>query len=236
MNTIDPLGMAVADYYAFGKAAKLIVHSDDFDDDQLPVPYLFRQLRQMPAIEQKAIELCTGKVLDVGACAGSHSLELQKKGVDVTALEISQLCCDVMKKRGVEKVVCHDFYTFEGGGFDSVLMMMNGTCMAGTLQNLTVFLQKLKRLLNPGGKVIIDSSDLIYLFQEDDGSCLINLNDKYYGEMQYTLEYKKQLGQPFNCLYVDADTFAVFAENNGFSFDIVVEGNHFDYLAVLQKR
>ena len=236
MSTIDPLGMAVKDYFENGKAAKLIVHSNDFDDDELPVPYLFRHYSQMPVIEQKAIELCAGKVLDVGACAGSHSLELQKKGLDVTALEISQFCCEVMRKRGVQKVVCHDFYTFGESGFDTIIMMMNGTCMAGSLQNLPVFLGKLYQLLVPGGKVIIDSSDLIYLYEDEDESYLIDLNEAYYGQMNYTLEYKKQKGEPFNCLYVDADTFAAFAESNGFSFEIVVEGKHFDYLAVLRKK
>ncbi|MFB6343979.1 class I SAM-dependent methyltransferase [Saccharicrinis sp. FJH62] len=232
----DPIGLAVSDYYKTGKAKKLIVHSSQFDDDEIPVNYLFRKYSNLPEIEKSAIDNCKGKVLDIGACAGAHALILQEKGMDVTALEISDLCCDVMKKRGVKNVIQGDFLRTETEKYDTVLVLMNGTGLAGTIRNLGSFLKRLGSFLNSGGQILIDSSDLKYLYEEEDGSFLIDLNGDYYGEMDFQMEYNGIKGDAFPWLYVDPDTFALIAEQAGFSFRVLKEGSHYDYLAQLIKK
>ena len=163
----DPIGRAVYDYHFNSNIQPIIVHSDDFDDDAIDTGYLFRSHKQMPVLEKKAMALCKGTILDIGACAGVHSVYLQEKGFEVTALEISSLCCEVLKDRNIRNIIQRDIFKFGNQTFDTILLLMNGTGIAGTLAGLDVLLYHLKSLLNAGGQILIDSSDLIYLFEQD---------------------------------------------------------------------
>jgi len=200
----DPMGRAVYDFHFNSIDHPIIVHSDDFDDDNIETSYLFRPYKQMPALEKKALNLCKGKILDIGACAGSHSVYLQEKGIDVTALEISALCCEVLKSRKLQKIIQQDIFQFKDNKFDTILLLMNGTGIAGTLAGLDVLFHHLKTLLNPKGQILIDSSDLIYLYEQEDGSALIDISAaNYYGELVFQTEYKNWISKPFPWLYVD---------------------------------
>lgn len=228
----DPIGQAVYDYYYNSNNQPIIVHSDDFDDDTIETAYLFRQYKQMPAPEKKAMSLCKGTVLDVGACAGAHSVYLQQKGFEVTAIETSALCCEVLKSRNIRNIIQQDIFRFNGQTFDTILLLMNGTGIAGTIDGLDVLLHHLKTLLNPGGQILIDSSDLIYLFEEEDGSAVIDISaDKYYGELTFQTEYKEWISQPFPWLYVDLNNLENAIEKNQLKLNKVFNGQHFDYLA-----
>ncbi|OFX61166.1 MAG: hypothetical protein A2066_08745 [Bacteroidetes bacterium GWB2_41_8] len=228
----DPMGRAVYDFHFNSINQPIVVHSDDFDDDTIDTEYLFRNYKKMPALEKKAMSLCKGKVLDVGACAGAHSVYLQEKGFDVTALETSALCCEVLKDRNIENVIQQDIFKFNDQKFDTILLLMNGTGIAGTLAGLDVLLHHLKSLLNPEGQILIDSSDLIYLFEQEDGSALIDISaDKYYGELMFQTEYKNWTSQPFPWLYVDQNNLENSIEKNQLKLNKVFRGEHFDYLA-----
>jgi len=187
----------------------------------------------MPELEKKALHLCSGKILDIGAGSGSHSLYLQENGEDVTALDIKQGFVDVMKKRGVKNVICSDIFDYKGQGFDTLLMLMNGIGFTKNFEGLTVFLKSAKKLLNPGGQIILDSSDLMYLYEEEDGSYAINLNEEYYGEVMYQIEYNNIKGEPFQWLYIDFDNLSLYADQVGFSCEKIFENNHYNYLARL---
>lgn len=228
----DPIGRAVYDFHFNSNNQPIVVHSDDFDDDTIDTEYLFRNYKKMPALEKKAMSLCKGKVLDVGACAGVHSVYLQEKGFEVTALETSALCCEVLKNRNIENVIQQDIFKFNNQKFDTILLLMNGTGIAGTLDGLDVLLHHLKSLLNPEGQILIDSSDLIYLFEQEDGSALIDISaDKYYGELMFQTEYKNWISQPFPWLYVDQNNLENAIEKNQLTLNKVFKGQHFDYLA-----
>jgi len=228
----DPIGRAVYDFHYHSINQPIIVHSDDFDDDTIDTSYLFRSYKQMPALEKKAMSLCSGTILDVGACAGPHSVYLQQKGFEVTALETSALCCEVLKDRNITKIVQQDIFKFSGQTFDTILLLMNGTGIAGSLSGLEVLLHHLKTLLNPGGQILIDSSDLIYLFEQEDGSALIDLSaDKYYGELTFQTEYKNWISQPFSWLYADLNNLENAIEKNHLKLNKVFKGQHYDYLA-----
>jgi predicted TPR repeat methyltransferase len=189
----------------------------------------------MPQLEQSALKLCEGKVLDIGAAAGCHSLVLQEKGLDVTALEISELCCSVMQKRGIRKVICKDFYRYENDKYDTLLMLMNGIGIAGTIERLDILLKIASSLLNSGGRLLFDSSDIEYLYIEKDGSKWINLNSKYYGELSYSMHYKSIQGKSFPWLFIDFETLAPVARKNGFEPQLFAIGDHYDYLGILKK-
>jgi len=228
----DPMGRAVYDFHFNSVNQPIIVHSDDFDDDTIDTQYLFRTYKEMPALEKKAMNLCKGKVLDVGACAGSHSVLLQEKGFEVTAMEISTLCCQVLKSRNIRNVIQKDIFKFSNQKFDTILLLMNGTGIAGTLAGLDMLLHQLKSLLNPAGQILIDSSDLIYLYEQEDGSAVLNINaENYYGELTFQTEYKDFISQPFPWLYVDLNNFENAIEKNKLKLSNVYKGQHYDYLA-----
>jgi cyclopropane fatty-acyl-phospholipid synthase-like methyltransferase len=230
----DPMGRAIAEYYKTGKAEKLKVFSPMFEEDELPLPTLFRSYDEMPEIEQKALNLAKGKTLDVGAGSGCHSLVLQDRGIDITAIDISPYSVETMKERGVKKVFEQDFFTLKGQ-YDTILMLMNGIGIMGTLERMSVFFKLLDRILAPGGQVLCDSSDICYVYETDDG--IIELPDdmKYYGELSFQMQYKDTIGEPFEWLYIDADTLMMKAEENGYAVEVLAEGNHYDYLARITK-
>lgn len=230
----DPMGAAIYDYHFNGSADTLIVHSSMFEDDEIPVRDLFRSFEDMPELEKIALEEATGRILDVGAGSGCHSLALKRIGKEAVAIDISGLSVEVMKHRGVDARQVNLYDEAFSERFDTVLMLMNGTGIIGTLDNMPAFFTRIRQLLSPGGSLIIDSSDLRYLFEEEDGSLMIDLADDYYGLLDYQMEYKGVKGEPFDWLYVDFDTLAFYAEENGFSAELVAEGEHYDYLARLK--
>jgi hypothetical protein len=233
-RSMDPMGRAIAEYYKTGKAERLRVFSPMFEEDELPLPTLFRNYDEMPEIERKALNMAMGKTLDVGAGSGCHSLVLQDRGINVTAIDISPLSVETMKERGIKKVYEQDFFSLEGQ-FETILMLMNGIGIMGTLERMPVFFRLLDKILAPGGQVLCDSSDICYVFETDDG--IIELPDDmdYYGELSFRMQYKDTIGEPFNWLYIDADTLRQKAEENGYAVEVLAEGNHYDYLARITK-
>lgn len=231
----DPMGAAIADYYAKGRAARLRVFSSQFEEDEIPAEQLFRTFGEMPPLEQKALELAQGKILDCGAGSGCHALALQDMGKDVEAIDISPLSVDVMQKRGVKQAFQINLFDQNYlKKFDTILMLMNGSGIIGKLENMGTFFTKMKQLLNPGGCIYMDSSDLRYLFEDEDGSFLVDLVGGYYGEIDFRMQYKQVKGEPFDWLYVDFQTLSYYATENGFKAELVMEGEHYDYLACLK--
>lgn len=237
----DPMGAAIYDFHKNGVAGILKVYSSEFDDDEIPVRDLFRTVEDMPVLERLALEMAEGEILDVGAGSGCHSLALKAMGKKVKAIDISPLSVKVMKERGLDAAQVNFYDPSFSERFDTVLMLMNGTGIIGTLDNIPSFFARLKDMLRPGGSVLIDSSDLRYLFEEEDGSLMIDLADDYYGQLDYQMEYigatDKNLegikGEPFDWLYLDFDSLAFYAEESGFNAELVAEGEHYDYLARL---
>ena len=231
MNSkMDPMGRAIADYYETGKADRLRVFSPMFEEDEIPLRTLFRTYKSMSSIEQKAIELAKGRTLDVGAVSGCHSLILQQRGIDVTAIDISPLSVETMKQRGVKDVREQDFFAIQGEQFDTILMLMNGIGIVGSLERMPEFFKLLDKTLAPGGQVLCDSSDISYVFEG-------NMPDMgYYGEQSFQMQYKDTIGEPFPWLYIDAETLRQVAVENGYAAEVVAEGEHYDYLARIIKE
>lgn len=230
----DPMGAAIRDYQNKGKASRLRVLSSMFDEDEMPVAHLFRTFNQMPRLEQKALSMAKGRVLDIGAGAGCHALVLQERGLEVKAIDISPLSCEVMKERGVKDAECVNLFNPQlQGKYDTLLLLMNGTGIAGKLNRLSMLLNRLKELLAEGGQILIDSSDLKYIYENEDGSMDIDLNAPYYGEVDYQMQYKNIKGEPFDWLYTDPMLLASISKQCALNCEIVEEGENYDFLARL---
>lgn len=233
----DVFGNALLDYQNGHYTEDIITFSSLDEKDVIPLPYLFRDFDTMPPLEQKALKLCIGKILDIGSGAGSHCLYLQKKGHDTTALDSSSGAIQTCKLRKVKNVVHSDIYSFEGQKFDTLLLLMNGIGLAGKLKNLNHFFSHLKLLLKANGQILLDSSDIIYMFEEDtDGGHWIPDTSNYYGEVKFTMQYKGEKSNPFYWLYLDYNTLQRAANANNLSCELIYEGEHYDYLARLKAK
>lgn len=230
------MGRAIADYYKDGKAARLRVFSPMFDEDEIPVATLFRRLDEMPAIEREALNLATGHILDVGAGAGCHAMALQEMSKQVTAIDISPLAVETMGRRGVKEVREQDFFTLDGPGYDTILMLMNGIGIVGMLSRMPAFFMQLDKLLAPGGQLLCDSSDICYVFEDEDGFIDLTGVDGYYGELTYQMQYRSVKGEPFPWLFIDAETLREQAARHGFDVEVVLTGEHYDYLARITRH
>lgn len=231
----DPMGTAIADYHA-GKESGLAVLSPMFDEDEIPVSYLFRNYDGMSALEQRAIDLARGRILDVGAGAGCHSLSLQARGLDVTSIDISPLAVETMTARGVKNALCKDFFSGFTSKYDTILMLMNGIGIVGRLDRLPSFFAHVDSLLAPGGQVLFDSSDLSYVYEDEDGMIDLTGVKGYYGEIVYKMKCRDVEGDYFPWLYVDFPTLSYYAESSGYDAELILEGTHYDYLARLTKK
>ena len=229
----DLMGRAIWDYYYQENSEDLQTETSISELDDLPVSYLFRDYQEMNALEKKALDLSFGKVLDVGSGAGSHSLYLQnERKLEVTALDISPKSIEICKARGVKNAICEDLLQFSEKNFDTVLLLMNGTGIFQSLEHIDQYLQKLKSLVAENGQILIDSTDILYMYdQDEDGGVLVPATG-YYGELDYYLHYKGESELPMKWLYLDFDTLENAAIANGFKIQ-KIEQLEDSYLAQL---
>ena len=233
----DIFGKALLDYHngistGLMTEENIITWTNISDKDVLPLPYLFRSFSEMPKLEQKALQLVKGEVLDVGCGTGSHSLFIQEKGFEVKAIDISKGAIEVSKKRGVLNAEVLDILN-ETQTFDTILLLMNGTGIFQELKQTSKYLKHLKSLLKPGGQILMDSSNIKYMYEDDDGGFWIDTNADYYGELDYFISYKGEKEIPMKWLYLDFETLKIACEAIGLKCEFMLEGEHYDYLARL---
>lgn len=231
----DLFGKAILNYQTNNSPENLVTETSISDKDEMSIEYLFRSYAQMPKIEQKALEMCFGKILDVGCGAGSHSLYLENElNLEVKSIDISENAIKACQLRGLKNAKVQNVLNLDSNieKFDTILLLMNGTGIFGTLAETNKYLQKLKSLLNEKGQILIDSSDLIYMFDSDDLEVVKNYN-KYYGEITFNIEYKKQKEVPFPWLYLDFNSLENATNSIEMKCKKIIEGENYDYLARL---
>lgn len=236
---MDVFGEALKDYFYKRTSETLWLHNSYDEPEEMPVDIFFRKENEMPDLELMALDECRGSVLDIGAGVGSHALVLQKRGLNVTALDNSPSAVEIMKQRGVKRIIETDLLValHEGkeglqkiGRYDTLLFLMNGIGLTGTIPRFKEFLALAEELLLPGGQLLFDSSDIAYLYQE------IGLpENQYYGEVSYQYEYKKQKGGWFNWLYMDQRTLARLAKDAGWQYELIHDDGEDQYLTRLMK-
>lgn len=229
----DLFGKAILDFQTNNSPKDIITETNISEADKMSVAYLFRDYNEMPKLEQKALQLAKGKILDVGCGAGSHSLYLQEKGFEVTSIDISENAIKACQLRGLknaktQNILELDSDLHQNDKFDTILLLMNGTGIFQTISESSKYFQKLKNLLNPNGQILIDSSDIIYMFDEDEVP-----TDNYYGELTFTISYKNETENPFPWLYLDYTLLEKLAAENGLQCELIENGEHYDYLARL---
>jgi SAM-dependent methyltransferase len=232
-----PLGLALIDYHIGQRAAFITVRSSVEPDREVPVDAFYREALRFSRLEKTALKNCRGKVLDIGAGSGAHCLWLQKKGLDVTALDISPDAAEVMRLRGLKKAFAADFRDFKTGErFDTLLLMMNGIGVCQNLPGLEAFLKKCKTMLAAGGQIIFDSTDIAYVPVDNRALAGLHLPaPEYHGTVWYQLIYKGQLSEPYEWIFIDKETMRTVAAKQGFRMEILAEAGE-QYLARLMVK
>ncbi|WP_346882811.1 methyltransferase domain-containing protein [uncultured Algibacter sp.] len=228
----DVFGKALLDYHNGHYSEDIITSTSISDEDVLPLTYLFRDFKDMPKLEQKALKLSKGSVLDVGCGAGNHSLHIQNKGLNVKAIDISRGAIQVSKERGVLHTELKSVLE-EVDTFDTILLLMNGTGIFQELTQVSKYLLHLKKLLKPNGQILMDSSDIKYMYEDEDGGFWTDTNAGYYGELDYFISYKGEKETPMKWLYLDFKTLKLACETVGLNCILIDEGESFDYLVQL---
>jgi SAM-dependent methyltransferase len=228
----DPMGAALLAWMQGQHDAVIAVYNSVQADEELEVSWLFRNPAEAVEVEATLLEHCSGSVLDIGAGSGIHSLFLQEKGLDVTAIDISPISVEVMKQQGVRKAFCADVFDWERGPYDTLLMMMNGIGIVGDLKGLDRFFEKAKSLLAPKGRVLLESTDILYAYADEHDAITIP-GDHYYGEIEYQMCFDNKTGRPFPWLFVDPATLSLMAEKAGFPCSILHQGPTYNYAASL---
>lgn len=229
------MGQAIWDFYHQNSPENLQTETSISELDELPIAHLFREFEQMNSLEQKALLSAKGKTLDVGSGAGSHGLFLQnERNLNVTALDISPKSIEVCKLRGIRNAVCENLSDYSGEKFDTILLLMNGTGIFETIDKLDFYLQKLHALLNPNGQILIDGTDILYMYEEEEGGFSIPTAN-YYGELDYIVHYKGEQEEPIKWLYLDFENLQDAAQENGFQSELILEEGK-SYLACLQPK
>ncbi len=233
-----PLGRALVDYHRGVRRSHFIVHSDLWDDEPTAVEEFYRPDHlPIPELELRALTLCRGRVLDLGAGAGRHTLDLQERGLDVTAIDVCPDAVAVMRERGVRDARCGDLDSVKGERFDTILLLMHGIGLVGTLAGLATFLERIKETIADEGQIVCDSADLTMivpsLFDSDDSPD--HKPAPYPGEVEFRLTYGKLEGQPYPWLFVDPRTLERFAKSSGFEFAIGARGREGAFVAILSR-
>lgn len=235
MNNNDPFGNACLEFLDGHRNEVINVFCNVTSLDTLPVDYLFRAFDEMPKLEQKALEVCKGKVLVVGAGAGCHSLWLKENGLEVYSIDVSQGAVKTMKQYGLSNVYLQDLFTFQTEEkFDTVLILMNGIGIAGTLDRLPMFIKKCTSFLSEKGQLIADSTDLERLILDEVLSYSKNRNN-YIGEVSYQMTYKSSESEWFDWLYVDQFLLEKTVKNLGAQMEVLLVDEGFNYLVRIQE-
>lgn len=221
------LGVALREYQETGVDHGLRVECSAAEPWDMPVEHFFRGEADLPPVERTALRLCEGSVLDAGAGSGTHALVLQAMGHPVTAIDILPDAVKVMRARGLGDAQVADIFTFGGGPYDTVLMLMNGIGIVGDLDGLDRIFAALRRLLIPGGRVLFDSTDLAVRGGRR------GRRGRYGGEVTFKLTYHGVDGPTFPWLFVDSETLADAALRSGWSGEVVYQEPDGHYLCRL---
>jgi len=202
---------------------------DGLEEEPMSSAYFFRSESEMNDLEQHALNECKGRVLDVGTGAGCHALVLQERGFEVVAVEQSSKACEVLRAREVRQVLNNDILLVQAGGYDTILLLMNGFGIGRNEQGLVALLKHLKSLLAPGGKIIGDSTDIRYFREE---SQEIDLSDSPPHEVNFEVGVDG-VTERFAWIYPDEFLLEALAEEAGLKMNVIMYADEFHFLCEL---
>lgn len=231
----EPLAAALMDHYQSGRPRRVAATRADGLRFEIETEEYFTLEGTLESLDQLALDRCRGRVLDVGAGAGRHALALQERGLEVVAIDVSPICTELCRARGVREAHLFDVMKLDGaapfGRFDTLLFGMQTVGVAGGVAPLIRLLERLRDVLAPGGEILVDSSELRDPWEGDATD-----RSPERGEIVLSTRYRGWVGEPFPWLYLGPRDLEAVAEAAGFTCEILGEVEGGEFLAALRSR
>jgi SAM-dependent methyltransferase len=235
---MQPFGRGLRAFFEGQQDAVHILHRDDGLPQPIPIAVFFRDAAEFTEQELDALDRCRGHVLDIGAGAGIHSLELEARGLTVTAIDVDPDAVAIMISRGLEDVRLADVFEFDAGPFDTLLLLGHGIGMVGTLAGLDRFFRYAPTLTATGGQILLNSVD-VRMTEDPKHLAYHERNRKagvYEGVIAMEIEFDGERGAPFTWLHVDFETMATAADRAGWDAELLQQDPTGEYLARLVRK
>jgi 2-polyprenyl-3-methyl-5-hydroxy-6-metoxy-1,4-benzoquinol methylase len=231
-------GKSLLDYYKGDQNAEIILRRDDGFETTIPISIYFRSETDFLPGEIEAINQSAGHILDIGAGSGIHSLLLQSRGLNVTAIDIDNNAVNIMIDKGIKDARCADVMQFEGRPYDTLLMLGHGIGMTENIQGFNLFLDHAVNLIGTKGQILINSVDVR---QTDDPVHLKyhqanKRKGRYIGEILLQFEYKGERGPFFGWLHLDPHTLEKLSAMKNWETEILFQEKNGEYLARLTYK
>jgi len=234
---MNPFSQALLDFHSGSCDVTFTIRRDDGFCSEMPAAPFF-ELGNYPTLEMRAMDECHGSVLDIGSAAGRHSLELLRRGIKVTSLDILPEMEGIMKDRGQTDVVISDVLHFSGRRFDTLLMLMNGIGIVGSIEGLTRFLQHAHDLVDPGGQIVCDSTD-VGLTTEPQHVAYRETNmasGRPAGHQAFMMEYNDEEPVRFDWLHIDFQALERISKAAGWEAILLEQKDCGHYLCKLIEK
>jgi SAM-dependent methyltransferase len=235
----DALGRLMLDHLD-GDAAQPLLERDDGDvGPALGPEWLFAERSQWPEAEQMAFEFVRGRVLDIGAGAGRHSLEAQRGGLDVVAIDISPGSVEVCRRRGVRDARLLPLEAIDAGlgMFDTALLLCGNFGLAGDPEGTKTLLRTLHEITSADGRIVLDTVDP-YLENDDADLAYLERNraaGRMPGQVRIRIRYREQATPWFDLLLVSQAELEELVAETGWRIAWAANGEPPDYYVVLEK-
>jgi len=235
----DAFGRVLLDYLSGPAGDPVLERDDGHAGPALGPEWFFAEPEEWPEAERAVFGYVRGRVLDVGAGAGRHSLAAQRRGLEVMAIDVSPGAVEVCRRRGVTDVRLLPLAAVDAdlGVFDTVLMMCGNFGLVGGAGEAAAILRRLHALTSPNGRIVLDSVDPDV--DVDDADLAYAAGNRARGrppgQVTIRIRYGERATPWFDLLLVSSAELERLVAGTGWRLAQVVEGEPPDYYAVLEK-
>lgn len=221
--------------------AEIVERDDNYVDYGSTAGMYFSDYEDWSEIEQQAVDQTKGRVVDIGCGAGRHSLYLQEKGFDITAIDNSAGAIEVCKLRGLEKVFVYsidEIDKFEPNSFDTILMLGNNFGLFGDPENAKILLKKMHKITPPNAQIIAQT--LNPYMTDDKAHLKYQKQNKKLGRMagqiRLRVRYFQYIGEWFDYLFVSPEEMTGIIENSDWQIRELTHPENSTYFGVIEKK
>jgi SAM-dependent methyltransferase len=220
-----------------------IVERDDGYIEAMPAKGYLSEYKDWNQIEQRAMEFAKGRILDVGCGAGRHSLYLQKKGFNVTGIDVSPLTVKICKLRGLKKVkhTSVEKADFKPDTFDRIFMMGNNFGLLANFKKARWLLRKFHRITSKDAFIVAVTNDP---YKTDNRAHLAyhrrnRQNGRMSGQLKIRIRYKQYKGKWFEYLLASKQEVEEILKGTGWKIKEFIDSTDEKrsyYLAIIKKH
>ena len=236
----DAYGQELFNFYINNEGAEIVERDDGFIEGTTNLSLYFAPYEQWPTHQQEAMQFAHGRVLDIGAGAGRHSLHLQNQGLEVTAVDNSPKAVELCRLRGVNdaRLLPITKISRHIEPFDTIIMMGNNFGLFGNAQRAKRLLRRFHNLTFEGGTLIAETNDP-YQTEDPDHLEYHEFNrqrGRMPGQLRLRVRYRKYKTPWMDYLIVSKDEMKEIVSDTGWIIDRFIDSDSSMYIVVLEKE